>query len=227
MSVNYHAFQSRGFLFSEYEAVSQQWRSRFSHFDPARIIKILDLKRDDTCLYLSYFQTPYRLRLQDGWLEKETRDGWSDALYFNETMSIYHLLHYTKDFPRTGGAWVSNESLDGAGSRQVMPDPLLVPFARKFTQKAHLLQRACEGLGGKKLTSGDVSYEFSAFPQIPIRLVFWDSDEDFPAQLQALVEKTVTDYVHFETTGCILSDLLEKLEGEGSYNGQGHKNGMV
>ena len=212
MSVNYHAFQSRGFLFSEYEAISQQWRTLFSQFDPTRIMKILDLKRDDTHLYLSYFQTPYRLRLHDGWLEKETPQGWSDALYFNETMSIYHLLHYTKDFPRTGGSWVSNESLDRAGSRQPMADPLLVPFARKFTQKTLLLQRACEALGGKKLPMGDVSYEFFAFPQIPIRLVFWDSDEDFPAQLQALVEKTVTDYVHFETTGCIFSDLLEKLE---------------
>lgn len=213
MSVNYHAFQSRGFLFSEYEAVSEQWRSRFASYEPARIKKILHLKSNADYLYLDYFKTPYRLKLTNGILEKQNADIWTDELYFNETMSIYHLLYYTKDFPRTEGPWVSNDSLDGAGSRQRMPDPLLVPFAKKFSGHLEQLQSACQYLGGTPLKQGDLSYEFETFPQIPIRLVFWEADEDFPAQAQALVRQTVTDYVHFETTGCILSDLLEKLEG--------------
>ena len=213
MSVNYHAFQSRGFLFSEYEAVSQQWRTRFTGYDPSRIQKILGLHRNSDYLYLSYYENPYRLRLQDGILEKECSQAWTDELYFNETMSIYHLLYYTKDFPRSDGPWVSNDSLDGSGSRQPMPDPLLVPFARKFTRNLEALDRACRLCGGTPLEQGDVSFEFQAFPQIPVRLVFWDADEDFPAQAQALVRQTVTDYVHFETTGCILSDLLERVEG--------------
>ena len=212
MSVNYHAFQSRGFLFSEYEAVSGQWRTRFCGYDPSRIQKILKLTADPEYLYLQYFSIPYRLHLSDGILEKQEAGIWTKDLYFNETMSIYHLLYYTKDFPRTEGPWVGNDSLDGAGSRQSMPDPLLVPFARKFSGKTELLHQACERLGGTPLSLGDLSYEFEAFPQIPLRLVFWEADEDFPAQAQALVRQTVTDYVHFETTGCILSDLLEKLE---------------
>ena len=212
MSVNYHAFQSQGFLFSEYEAVSQQWRTRFAGYDPSRIQKILNLSGNSDYLYLTYFGNPYRLRLLDGVLEKQREEAWTDELYFNETMSIYHLLYYTKDFPRRDGPWVSNDSLDGSGSRQPMPDPLLVPFARKFSGNLDRLRDACRSFGGVPLTQGDLSYEFQAFPQIPVRLVFWDADEDFPAQAQALVRQTVTDYVHFETTGCILSDLLEGLE---------------
>ena len=53
------------------------------------------------------------------------------------------------------------------------------------------------------------------FPQVKIRLIFWDADEDFSAQTQILVDSRITDYVHLETTGCIVSDLLEMLEIQG------------
>lgn len=215
MSVNYHAFQNRGYLFSNHEALSQQWRTAFAGYDPSHIAEILHLETDENYLYLSYFQTPYRLRLKDGWLEKKTEDCWSEDLYFNETMSIYHLLQYTKDQPLITGVWVPNTALEGAGSHnRNLPDPLLTPFAAKFSGKGNLLEEACKKLGGAKLSKGDISYQFTAFPQIQLQLIFWDADEDFPAQVQILVDKQVTDFIHFETTGCIISDLLEMLEAQ-------------
>ena len=42
MSVNYHAFQSRGVLFSEYEKVCRQWKDAFAGLDPSRLEGILD-----------------------------------------------------------------------------------------------------------------------------------------------------------------------------------------
>lgn len=213
MSVNYHAFQNRGYLFANHEVLSQQWRTAFTGYDPTRISKILHLEYDEDYLYLSYFQTAYRLRLKDGILEKETDDAWTEDLYFNETMVIYHLLHYTKDTPLIANVWVPNTALEGAGAHnRNLPDPLLTPFAAKFSGKGDLLDKACQSLGGTKLSKGDVSYQFIAFPQIQLQLIFWDADEDFPAQVQILVDKQVTDFLHFETTGCMISDLLEMLE---------------
>lgn len=213
MSVNYHAFQNRGYLFSSHEALSQQWRDAFTDYDPARISKILNLETDENYLYLSYFGSPYRLRFKNGCIEKKTVDGWTEELYFNETMSIYHLLHYTKDQPLIANVWVPNTALEGAGAHnRNLPDPLLSPFAARFSGKGALLEEACQKLGGRKLAKGDVAYQFTAFPQIQLQLIFWDADKDFPAQVQILVDKRVTDFVHFETTGCIISDLLEMLE---------------
>ena len=58
MSVNYHAYQSRGVLFEEYEVVCQQWREEFSEYKPERIAKILHLETDQEYLYLTYFRCP-------------------------------------------------------------------------------------------------------------------------------------------------------------------------
>lgn len=213
MSVNYHAFQNRGYLFSSHEALAEQWHNAFAGYDPARISGILHLETDPEYLYLSYYQKIYRLQLGDGHLERKTKSGWTDKLYFNETMSIYHLLQYTKDQPRTSEIWVPNTALEGAGAHnRNLPDPLLTPFTARFSGKTDILEKACLQLGGTRLDKGDLSFSFISFPQIPLQLIFWDTDEDFPAQVQVLFDKYVTDYLHFETTGCVISDLLEMIE---------------
>lgn len=213
MSINYHAMQSRGYLFTNFEVQCEQWRGIFSGYDPERIAGILHLKYDEQYLYLSYFQTPYRLRLRDGVVEKMSGEAWSEELYFNETMSIYHLLYYTRDFPAQSGEWIPNDHLDTRTRSGRASDPLLDDFARKFSGHSDRLEAACQRLKREKLPKGDVAYQFWAFEQVPLQMIFWDADEDFPAQVQLLVDRRITDYVHIETTGCIVSDLLEKLGG--------------
>lgn len=214
MSVNYHAFQSRGVPFAEYEAVSAQWYSEFTGYNPRRAERILHLKVDEKYLYVPYYGTAFRLRLADGHLEKQSDGQWSEELYFNEAMAVYHLLHYVKDTPAVSGAWVPSHTLDGVVSRNAAgPDPLLAPFAKYWSGRCDDLEEACRQLGGKKIEKGDVGYEFEAFPMVHLQLIFWDLDEDFPAQVQIMADKCVTDFVHYETVGCIISDLLEKLCG--------------
>ncbi len=214
MSASYHALQNRGCLFSTHEALSRQWRDEFTLYDPDRISSILNLQKDEDCLYVSYFETLYRLRLLDGVLEKEDNNNWRDDLYFNESMSIYHLLHYTKDHPRISGVWVPAHALAGPGiNAGGQRDPLLESFAGKFAGKLPQLEKACSTCGGTPLTAkGDLSFQFSAFPQISLQLIFYDADEDFPAQAQVLLDQCVTDYIHFETTGCLICDLFDRLE---------------
>ena len=212
MSVNFHAFQNKGVPFEECEALYEQWHEEFAGFDPERVAKILQLDYDKTHVYLSYFQIPYRMRLKDGHLEKQTETGWTKELYFNESMAIYHVLKYTVDMPRCSGVWVPNEKLDRVVSRNTrLADPLLTPFAKVWTGRCKELAQVCENIGGRKLDKGDVAYQFAAFSFMEIQLVFWDADEDFPAQVQVMFDEHATDYIHFETSGCIVADLLEKI----------------
>ena len=196
MSVNYHAAQSRGVLFENHEKVSEQWRQEFSQYDPARIKNTLHLETDE----------------KNGVLEKKSDETWSDQLYFNEAMAIYHFLYYTKDIPVISGSWVPSQTVDGVVSRRPTADPLLDPFARKYSGKLEELRTACDQAGGTKLDIGDVGYEFEAFPQVHLRLIFWEAEEDFPAQAQILVDRCVTDFIHYETIGCLIADLLDRLD---------------
>ena len=212
MSINYHAYQSRGYIFEDFELLCEQWRTKFTDYDPKRVAQILNLTYDSEYLYISYFQNPYRLYLKNGILEKKTESGWTKELFFNETMSIYHLFYYVVDVPQISGIWIPNDNLDARRRSGKNNDILLQTFSVKFSGNCEALKTACERNHGKPFQKGDVSYEFEVFEQIFIRLIFWDKDEDFDAQTQILVDSKITDYVHIETTGCIVSDLLEKLE---------------
>lgn len=215
MSVNYHAYQSKGVLFTNYEVVCGQWREAFTGYNPERIMKILHLARDEDHLYLTYLGEKYRLRLSDGVLEKQKEETWIDELYFNESMSVYHLLHYTKDIPVISGKWVPSHTIDGVVSRNpAVKDPLLSPFEEKYAGKTEDFKKACRAAGGIEIKAGDAAYEFEVFPQVHMQLILWDQDEDFPAQVQVLVDQCVTDFVHYETVGCMIADLLERLQGE-------------
>ena len=221
MSINFHAYQCRNYLLSDYEEIEKQWHSEFTDYNPDRVMKILNLERDDMYLYIRYFQTLYRMNLKNGVLEKQTEpeselpgeNGWTGRVYFNESMVIYHLLHYVKDHPENSGVWIPNSRLDTRAARNDQREDLLfTSFCTQFSGKTDLLELACKKLNGTPVqTKADLSYQFHAFPQVPLQLLFWDADEDFPAQVQILVDQHITDYVHLETTGCMVSDLFERL----------------
>lgn len=52
------------------------------------------------------------------------------------------------------------------------------------------------------------------FPFLPLILRFWDSDEDFLASLQILVDENILDYMHYETLMFAISHLLNRLKDE-------------
>lgn len=257
MSINYHAYQNKGYLLSVYEVVYEQWCQRFTDFDPKRAARILNLDYDKEYVYANYYNDRFRLRLKDGVLEKAVKEagpvqagkeekkekkslsssysggispfaptaldlaldnlerdtceaGWTQDVLFNEGMAIYHYLGDVKDDPGKSGVLIPNVSLDPRAVRK--EDILGKDFASHFIGDCEGLEKACQALGGKAIpTKADLAYEFHAFAQIPVQVHFYDEDDDFPAQVQMMIDSQVTDYVHLECTGCFFSDIFERL----------------
>ena len=139
---------------------------------------------------------------------------WTEDLFMNEALVLYHLLGDVKDNPRQTGRWCSEADLDPVRIRSGnRTDPLLNGFASDFSGKIPLLEAAAQRLGGVRIEKGDSSWEFRPIPQIALRLIFWDADDEFPAQVQVMVDSGVTDYMHYEAVGCMIADLFEWLGG--------------
>lgn len=213
MSANYHAFQNKKILFSVHEALAEQWQTEFTNYDPKRVAEICHWEYDEDYLYIKYQDMDYRLVLEKGHLEKRVEDIWSEDVLFNEAMAIYHVMHHVKDVPSHSGKWILSTAFDPVKStRASMPDPLFTPFALKYGDHVKNLEKSCIRIGGIKSIEGDLSYEFAPFPFLHMKLVFWEADDGIPAQVQILVDSRVTDYIHHETLGCIISDLFDRIE---------------
>ena len=44
-----------------------------------------------------------------------------------------------------------------------------------------------------------------------LEVVFWDGDEEFPAQANILFDGDITDFLHEETVVCVAADLFRRL----------------
>ena len=87
----------------------------------------------------------------------------------------------------------------------------LAILAKTFTGHGAQLEKALLALGGKRLPVGDVGYEIEPFPCIPMGVVFWEGDEDFPAQANLLFDRSATDFIHVESIVTIASEGIRHL----------------
>ena len=72
-------------------------------------------------------------------------------------------------------------------------------------------QRNGERKNGKKLPWSDAGYELKAFECIPVRFLFWDGDDEFPAQGNVLFDASATDFIHGESVVTIAAIGLDRI----------------
>ena len=113
---------------------------------------------------------------------------------------VYTLFGYVSPLARCKGEWVRFDQLkDTSPFSKAFQEGIIAPFSRMFSGRAKELSRACEQLGGKRLPWSDAGYELKAFECIPVRFLFWDGDEEFPAQGNVLFDVGATDFIHGES----------------------------
>ncbi len=72
------------------------------------------------------------------------------------------------------------------------------PLIPVFGQSPEAFLDAGFRLGGHKAEYGDVSFVLPALPRIPMTYIIWKGDEEFPATIQLLFDKSVEGYLSLE-----------------------------
>jgi len=62
-------------------------------------------------------------------------------------------------------------------------------LATAFGDRVEAFCRASEKIGGQPVAAGDAAYEFAALPRVPMTIILWQTDEEFPARVQMLVDR--------------------------------------
>jgi hypothetical protein len=84
-------------------------------------------------------------------------------------------------------------------------------LARELKGGLEAFRRAAESLGGQRLELGSAAYGFFIFPQVPVAVVYWEGDEDFPSQAQVLFDETAYHYMSTDGLAILGSQLIGKL----------------
>lgn len=110
-----------------------------------------------------------------------------------------------KEFPNTVSKIVS------------MRDQVETPLKKTFASRMDKLRVKCTTSGGTDVSSqyesSDLAYLFSAFPNVPVVLLFWDEGDDFEADAKLLFDETIIQHLDIESIMFLSEHLCRLLTG--------------
>ena len=198
---------------SNYEIMKKQMSGEFVKYDQEKMIRKFSLPADGDFIYIRFVGRDYRIDRKTGAVEW-SEDGFATAAEadYNEAMTIYDVLCYSKDTCVLSGNFCPVNSLKGVVQSSKIGDGLYQAAADLFAGKTEQLEAACAKLGEKTEFKGDVAAKIHVFGFLPIILQFWDADEEFSAVLKFMVDENMIGFMHYETIHFMLGHVLRRLK---------------
>ncbi len=104
---------------------------------------------------------------------------------------IYYLLRATQT--DVSGQWISEKDMPGGAAffrgPHKIPDRLM---SRRFGNNIDEFRERCRRLRGTSLDMGDAAFRFEITPDIPVAVVYWAGDEEFPAEAKVLYDQSLS-----------------------------------
>ncbi len=110
---------------------------------------------------------------------------------------LHYLLH-------ASGRAVDTELIgydDIPGCRSYLPvfeQRVVRPLLSAFGYARDAFMDAGKALGGNEEEFGSASITVRAFPRVPLTFVLWEGDQDFPASIKVLFDRSISDYLPLE-----------------------------
>ena len=198
---------------SNYDVMRDQMRGEFVKYDQDKMIKKFSLTSDDNYIYLEFIKRPYRIGRQNGVVEW-SEDGFVTAVEagYNESMTIYDVLCYSRDDCHLAGKFCPSSMLKGTVQSSGPGSRMFKQTEEEFTGKLTELETALDKLGEVIDLKADLAAKINVFPFLPVIMQFWDADDEFPANLKFMFDENIISYMHFETTFFMLGHLIRRIK---------------
>lgn len=198
---------------SNYDKWCEEWRERFLAMDQDRLMSLLpELTPEDDYLTLTHFGRKYGVHRVTGEIVSLNP---IPTVSHNIKLNIYTLLNYVSPLARFQDNWVPFENLRSTSPfAPAFKNGVIKPFARTFSGHMDKLDAAFKRLGGNRIPYSDLGYQVNAFDCIPMRFLFWEGDDEFPAQANLLFDASATDFIHGESIVTIATVGVTRLTEE-------------
>jgi hypothetical protein len=131
----------------------------------------------------------------------------------HKSVIAHYLLSRGRGKP--AGEFLPIGRLTGVVSTGVSPsDNLIAPLTEKFGAQYELFRRAALKIGGLeegRAPSGGESWLFQPLPLLPVRIVFFEADEEFAAEVKVLFDASAPKFVAYECLELMEMVLVDEL----------------
>jgi hypothetical protein len=122
-----------------------------------------------------------------------------------------HYLLETRS-PPLDQVWISEKEIPGGATffrgPHALPTELIT---KRFGNDLTLFRARCEAIGGTPLEMADAAYRFEIVPQVPVAVLYWCGDEEFPAEARLLFDKNISRYLATDVVFSLAVGVCERL----------------
>ena len=157
---------------------------------------------------LLFLNRPYLVSLPDIEVSFQETGG---EVPLKDGILILHYLVSARGTPATN-RFVTFRELPGCASYYPVFNQLAIkPILDRFAREPELLVDAAASLGGLRASYGDASVTVNAFSRVPVTVVLWRGDEEFPSSCTMMFDANVSDYLPTEDIIVVSATLARRL----------------
>ena len=133
------------------------------------------------------------------------------------------ILHYLNGAMGSGisGEWIAYQEIpDGKFYLDAFHRRAKIPLVQAFGNKPDLLLKlAADAYEARPTDQGDVSVVIQAFPKVPVALILWRGDDEFPPEGNILFDRSISSILSVEDiawlAGMVIYPLVGMAKGSG------------
>lgn len=157
---------------------------------------------------LPFLTKPVNISFPEGQVEYEEQES---KLSLQEQGLILHYLLGAQAIASTNELITFREIPSGEFYYQPFLKRAQVPLVQTFGYHPDLFLRAGKKLGGLDANLGDVSLTFRPFPRIPLTLILWKGDDEFPPEGNILFDASIKEFLSAEDIAFLTGTVVYKL----------------
>ena len=124
---------------------------------------------------------------------------------------VIHYLLKSKEID-IRNEWISEKDIPGGTT--FFRGPHEIPtnmISRRFDSNITDFKKRCEYLHGIPLDMADAAYVFKVTHRIPVAVLYWKGDDEFPAESKILYDRTITEHLASDIIYALSVGICQRL----------------
>lgn len=108
--------------------------------------------------------------------------------------------------------WISEKDIPGGTT--FFRGPHEIPAHRissRFGNDLEAFKTACERLNGTPIDMADAAFRFDITNRIPVAVLYWTGDDEFPAEAKVLYDRTIMDHLASDIVYALAVGICQRL----------------
>ncbi len=112
----------------------------------------------------------------------------------------------------TSNEWISEKDIPGGTT--FFRGPHEIPtrlIASRYSSDIQSFKNTCNKFGGKPFDMADAAFVFNITPRIPVAVLFWDGDDEFPAEAKVLFDRSIIKQLASDIIYALAVDVCSRI----------------